>query len=1045
MNKAQKQILNNILWGMLIASVIVLPRVVDLNVFYGRDELTIWRWSDQFTRAVWAGDAAATLTPSNYPGIPMFWAQTLFLTIKYRFPSLFAQTYVPLAELDSQQQLDLLAERRLAAALLVSAQMIGAVWLTYLLFGGRVAFLSAILMGLDPFTLAESRLFRLQVTSVMFVCLSILAYFLYLRRRRWQWVLLSGLMAGLGGSSQTSAGLIGPYICLLLGLDVVIGGDTPWFSRLKRLVINGLIWAGGAMVAFWLVWPAMWVKPVAAIQQIFLLGLRQATEESVWHGKVFFWGQVVESDPGIYFYPVVLAFRTTPLIWLGIISALFFAGRVLWQKKRGRLFKKEETFWSLPWTTVAIILLLAYVIMTTVALSLVLSKVDRFLLLIFPPLSIISALGLAALIEWFGEWFDAHAGLFKVINPRQAAAGLERPRRGLVIVVLGLQLALTLPAHPYFYSYWNPLVGGGRTAVATLPVGSGEGLDQIVSYLHRQPDGDRARLICGGSKPWCSNLFAGTTYSNDVYADGDWVKADYASFYISQLQREEYPSEIVDFFRRQPPLYQVDLQGATYAWLYAVPHMDYLAGARNDLAGLGRLLGYNLSSPPAPPSGGDRGGAVVPVGQSMEATVWWVNLGAGVDNLVLRWIDETGYEWGRSNLTPLPTYASLPAEEMAVIVSTATLTVPLATPPGLYFLRMGALNSTHDQLLGEFQLPQEGDKFTVTPGQISNDPQQLAIPRLINQSITPEVTLLGYEPPEQVLTAGVPTWLALYWQASAAAKSSQGGTSPKGESPAKRPIRVGDVSPNYLPVIRLLDVAGREVMRWDWNPLAAAKSPQGEGGKPSKGWRYLLDNWQAGQIVKDVWPLQVRPDTPIGWYTLEVALFDADQAELKNRVTLEAIEVWPNPIRYDPPPMQADLQTNFNHQLTLLGYDLFFDDGGNRDTLLPHLHWQSQVDMQAAFDVLLTLRDPATNEAIKYWRVPLGLNGPKEFWKRGEVITTIYGFEVENITGKHYHLDIALQNQANDQPEPIQLADGTTTRFITIENIQDKMVTRIVP
>ncbi|HXW01675.1 MAG TPA: glycosyltransferase family 39 protein, partial [Anaerolineae bacterium] len=230
-NDRQARLKNGWVWlgWLLVIALVVTPRVFDLNIFYARDELAIWPWADQFALAVWAGDPAATLTASDYPGIPMFWAQTLFLTFKYTFPSLFPHTMLPFEALAQDRSIELLAERRLAAGLLVSLQLIAALWLVRRLFGWPVALLSAILLGLDPFSLSEARLLRLEMTSALFACLSLLVYLLYWRERRSWLLFVSGIMAGLGVSSKTSAGLIVPFIWLLLGLDFLWGTPQTWW------------------------------------------------------------------------------------------------------------------------------------------------------------------------------------------------------------------------------------------------------------------------------------------------------------------------------------------------------------------------------------------------------------------------------------------------------------------------------------------------------------------------------------------------------------------------------------------------------------------------------------------------------------------------------------------------------------------------------------------------------------------------------------------------------------------------------------------------
>ncbi|MBN1995499.1 MAG: glycosyltransferase family 39 protein [Anaerolineae bacterium] len=1013
MSKTSPHYLKNqytwLLW-LLIGVVVVIPRILDLDVFYARDELAVWPWADEFALAVWQGNPAGTLTESDYPGIPLFWAQTLFLTLKYNVPALFPHTGLPLENLFDGRTLDLLAERRLVVGLFVSGQILAAVWLARRLFGWTVALLAVVFLGLDPFSLTEARVLRLEMISDQFVFLSLLTYFLYLRERRWGWILLSGVMAGLGVSSKTAAGLVAPYIWLLLLLEFVFARRARP-EKLKRVVVNGLIWAGGAIGIFWLIWPAMWVKPLAALNYIFGLGLSQAAEESVWHGDVFFWGRLVPNDPGPFFYPVVLAFRTMPLTWLGVVAALLLLGLLMFypQGSYARFPLSSPAgprLGRLSWPGMALVLLLTFIILLLLEMTLVISKVDRFLLLIFPAVGMLSALGLAAFFEWLA---NGAARLWAKRRGQGVGQGVGQGGKspivasgvlaGLIVITLGFQLGQTLPVHPYYYTYWNPWLGGGRAAMNMVPVGSGEGLDQVVNYLNQQPEAAETSLVCGASQPWCKWLFKGESLRYASYFDGSWLKADYASLYISHLQRQIYPPEVVDFLLWQKPLRQVDLQGATYAWLYRVPEIEHWAGPFNDLAGLGRLLGYNLSP-------GVEGGAGGPVGETITATVWWTNLGAGVDHLVLRWLDETGYEWGRARVRPLPEYASLPPEQRAIVVGTAMLTIPPTTPPGTYFLRVSVVAPDEQELLGDFALPATADQLIVTPGQILTNPARLAPANPVHEALSQEITLLGFTPPEQVLNAASPAWLTLYWQA----------TTPP---------------PDYWVNLRLLAGTGKEVAHWQ--------------GRPGYG-RYPTSQWQSGEIVKDVWALQVEPDIPLGSYGLELSLAHPDGTlPAPSYGLLSNLEVWPQPITYDLPDMQATLNVNFGRRLTLLGYDLYFDtDGAGRGSLAPTFYWQSRAEGQESFDLLLTLRQAETNQTLKQWSAPLGGEFPKTLWKAGEVVTTLYQFNVGAMTGGSYHLDIALKNMATRQVEPVKLTNGSETNFVRIENIQDKIVIRVI-
>lgn len=969
---------------LFVVVVILTPRILDLDVFYARDELAIWPWADQFTLAVWQGNPAGTLTDSDYPGIPMFWGQTLFLSLKYRLPALFPNTMIPVEELFRYRSLPFLAERRLVVGVLVTVQLVTAVWLARQLFGWRAALLSAILLGLDPFSLTEARVVRLEMVSAGFVCLSLLAYLLYRQSRLRRWALVSGIMAGLGVSGKTSAGLIVPYIWLLLLLDLlphlsishlrisnlqISNLQTPNLplSRLQSLITTGLLWAGGAIAAFWLIWPAMWVEPLAALEHLWRTGFAQAADRSVWGDKVFFWGQLWPGDPGPWFYPVALAFRTTPLAWIGVAAA------VAWL-----LLRIRPSPISHPPSPISQLLL--FILVLLLELTFIVSKVDRFMLIFFPALNILAAVGLDILITYASR---------AVQHGRRALH--DYLPAGLALLVLVVQLTQTIPAHPYYYTYWNPLLGGGRVAMDLLPVGAGEGIDRAMAFLNRQPDAADSTVVCGASEPWCRRTFTGHTLRSASYVSGEWITADYATLYISHLQRHNYPAEVVEFLMSQEPLYRVELNGATYALVFTVPDVPRFAGPWNDLAGQARLLGFDLGQP------------TQPAGGVVNAGVWWVNMGAGVGNLVVRLVDRSGYEWARAPVRPLPEYADIPPEQTAVVAGQAAVELPPGMPPGSYFWRIGVVNEAA-RLVGEFSLPDDAGNLAVAPGSPITDPARFNMAVRLDDSLAPEVKLLGYTPPAQVINAQTPVWLSLYWQA----------------------VRM---PPDYQVVLRLVDKTGQEAARWQ--------------GKPGYN-TFPMTRWQPGQIVQDVWPLQVDPQTPPGQYNLLISLDGPDLQSPNPQSLIYNLQVWPQPLSFDIPDMQARVNIPFDNRLTLLGYDLYFDTGGSAGgRLSPVFYWQSNATFTAAFDIILTLRDAGTNQPLRTWQVPLGSNQARQMWQAGEVVGTPFEFEAGALVGGRYHLDIALQNRASGQPVFSRPAGGPESPFVRIENIQDKIVVRV--
>jgi 4-amino-4-deoxy-L-arabinose transferase-like glycosyltransferase len=797
------------MWGPLVALMLaaICLRTLKLDLFYSRDELVIWRWGNEFFTALWQGSFANAVFESVYPGVTLFWLQALYGVLKLGFLALFHGQPPLLATIvDAPDSLAYLAEQRMVVGLATAAQ-IGAIYgLAAKVYNRRVAWLSAFLIALDPFVLAESRVFRCEAFAGGFMILTVLAWLGYSKERKWRYLALSGILGGWAVLTKTSAGLVAPVIGLLLLLDWLLGRDGSWLERLKLMVWRGIQWGGLAVIAFWLSWPMLWFNPAPYLDTIFARGMSHASEGDVWHGDVFFAGHIIPNDPGLLFYPVTLAFRSTPLMWLGLAWALAILGYAL----KKRVTAKNERLSELA-TSAGVWVVYAGVIF--VGLSFVLSKVDRYLLPIFPGLDILSALGAV----WVWDWSSQTSR-----NPRWASW----LAKGGVLALCIAQLWLTLSTYPYFYSYWNPLVGGGAAAVKNVPVGSGEGLDQAIDLLNRLPDAKQLTLVCGASRPWCGDVFTGTTWSSEVLNSGEWARADYVLFYVAWSQRQTYPQEVVDYLLDRHLVYQVDLGGATYAWLCRVPKMEYYSGGR--LEGRGTLFGYNLSS------------SQLQAGDVLTATLYWRNESQRPgDAFFVKVVDSAGYPWVSTLPQPRPGFEAAARTPDTIVESEAALRLPPGMPPGQYVLKMGFVTGEDQALVGDFKLPENGDDVQVTLPGAFPAADRVVVPHLLKFTAE-DVSVLGYGLAPVAVRAGEKGWLTLFWQAQR------------------------DAPQDYVVGIRLLSGEGKEAAYWLGRPVYSG---------------YPMPKWVRGQVIQDPWELPISKNVPAGDYQLELALYDSATGE----------------------------------------------------------------------------------------------------------------------------------------------------------------------
>jgi hypothetical protein len=197
-------------------------------------------------------------------------------------------------------------------------------------------------------------------------------------------------------------------------------------------------------------------------------------------------------------------------------------------------------------------------------------KFDRYVLAIYPPLALVAAAGWTAACRWVRQ----HC------SPTAARATITV----LVLSLVGAQIALARAAFPYYFSYYNPLLGGTSAAPAVMMVGWGEGLDQVARYLDSRADVPSPRVMIGVWGGTFSYFFHGRI-RDSKFAPGeatirDWKRSDFCVIYINQWQRQQIPNELLEYLSRRTPAFVLRLQGLTYAYVYdirGVPPPNYMS------------------------------------------------------------------------------------------------------------------------------------------------------------------------------------------------------------------------------------------------------------------------------------------------------------------------------------------------------------------------------------------------------------------------------------------------------------------------------------
>lgn len=581
-------------WGVALFLLALAPRLPDLGQFLTSDERTnvLIAGSDVIV-ALLRGDLAGTYW-HFYPGVTMSWADAVGLGFGWLLARLGGGPAPAFSDYLYSDLRDLIVAARLPYAVL-SALFVPALYLFLRrLLPGRhwPALAAALLVALDPFFLAHSRVAHGDMPVSVFMVLSALAFFLYLRAGGRKHLVVSGLMGGLAALTKAPGQFMAPFVILLAAghwLWTSLRARRPVLPLARRWLVDLAIWGAAALALFVLLWPAMWVEPLGTVQRMVTETLGKATEGHL----VYFMGQPT-LDPGPWFYPYVIPFRLTPLAGLGALASLGLLGAGLLRRREPAGAERDDLR-LLGWLWLFVVLLLLFGNLSP-------KKQDRYLLPLWPALDVLAALG------WFGLGRLLLAALRT--GRRPALAPL------LALILVAAQAGLSLPHHPYYLAYFNPLLGGLPRAAQTTLVGWGEGLEQAAAYLNRKPDADRLYVAVTPAQTFLP-YFRGqgeNFYTNDVA-----LRADYVVIYLAQKQRLAPSPDIVDYFEGQPAEYVVEIEGVPYAWIYRNEKLitaEVPAGATLLNVGVGqvmRLAGFELA--PARPEPG--GGAALPV------TLFW--------------------------------------------------------------------------------------------------------------------------------------------------------------------------------------------------------------------------------------------------------------------------------------------------------------------------------------------------------------------------------------------------------------------------------------
>jgi hypothetical protein len=446
--------------------------------------------------------------------------------------------YEPLKVLD--------AAREVKIAFQACIFLIG-LWLMYRLFGIAVTALAAAFIVFDPFLVAHDQLLHVDGLTGITAFVSMLAAATADRDRAYRWWALAGVMAALCWLTRLTGFVLLPIFLFLITDRVITdyrhGDLTGKGAATVAARTAGLVVAVSVLTTF-IVWPALWVDPVSTIRVTLKEWQSSISTPHPW--GLFFQGKTVTGDPGILFYVYVFLYKITPITLAGLSLTAF-----------ALLFRIKSFFPQRSWRSVLILTI--FVIVYSVGMAAGERKFDRYILPIFLFVDLFAAIGFIGLVRLL--WGTP------TIAWRIATAVL-------VVGLVAGQVDSTLAQRPYPLDYYNPLMGGTKSAEKTVMVGWGEGFDQAANFILAKPGGNTAAVRVSTRPSSMQYYFPDTATVQNLFAlqadrHGilDWANTDYAVIHILQLQRET-SGRIVHYFDNLTPVHTVFIDDIPFVKVY---------------------------------------------------------------------------------------------------------------------------------------------------------------------------------------------------------------------------------------------------------------------------------------------------------------------------------------------------------------------------------------------------------------------------------------------------------------------------------------------
>jgi hypothetical protein len=512
--------------SLLIA--FLLPRLIGLAEFATLDE-PYWLVSgSNFYYALGQRDFGNTVW-DYHPAVTTMWI-IAFVLMLY-FPAYRGQgqgyfylykewKYEAFLQEYGKHAVDVLRYSRLLQIILLAILFILLYWLMKKVLGMRLTLAALLFISLDPFFLGHSRLLTHEALLSLFLLVSLTSMAVYLYSdNKFGYVLLSAVMASLAQLTKSSGIVLFPVIFLMLVIKI-------WQERKSAPLIKTifqkskvlLVWLVILILTYFALWPAMWVKPEGLLREVYgnalsyaFKGARLYTTQNLDNIRFTF------NTNGIRFYLETMIWRTTPLMWLGLLASFFAIFKKDFLANTGKLYIAFVTI-------IGVFMLLMFAVLQG-------RDSAHYVLLTYLAFDLCAALGLLALFDWITK-----------NKARLSNLGFA--------LLLTIQSLFVFGFYPYYYTYYSPIMEARQPGVQNGNYGYGEGLDLAAKYLNEKNDARSLTVFAY----WGDGLFSYFSDSHTIMLVNNYYKPELKEDLLTDLRHSDY---IVIYYQPQKSFVRV--------------------------------------------------------------------------------------------------------------------------------------------------------------------------------------------------------------------------------------------------------------------------------------------------------------------------------------------------------------------------------------------------------------------------------------------------------------------------------------------------------